>query len=95
MKALARIVILALVPVSALALDMDEARFVEYSARQHCLNQTLWDQPAALEEALIELEEEFGVGEQDLDALDALTAEYQADSAVSERIEARARALCP
>jgi hypothetical protein len=82
-------------PVPALALDMDEARFIEYSAQQHCLNQTLWDQPAALEEALVKLEQEFGIGEDDLDALDELTARYQADAGVTERIETRARELCP
>lgn len=86
---------LFLLPVSGLALDMDEARFVEYSAQQHCLNQTLWDQPAALEEALLKLEQEFGIGENDLDALDEMTARYQADAGVTERIEARARELCP
>jgi len=89
-------VLLALfLPAPAFALDMDEARFIEYSAQQHCLNQTLWDQPAALEEALVKLEQEFGIGEDDLDALDELTARYQADAGVTERIETRARELCP
>ncbi|MCB1835994.1 MAG: hypothetical protein KDH99_00120 [Alcanivoracaceae bacterium] len=95
MKKFSVSVALSLLPLPAMALDMDEARFVEYSARQHCLNQTLWDQPAKLEEALVTLEQEFGIGEDDLDALDELTARYQADAAVTGQIEARARELCP
>lgn len=94
MKKFSVVFALCLSPLSAMALDMDEARFVEYSAQQHCLNQTLWDQPAKLEEALVKLEQEFGISEDDLDALDELTARYQADASVTERIEARARELC-
>ena len=95
MKAVALLASLTLLPVTALALDMDEAQFVDYSAEQHCLNQQYWDQPATLEAELIKLEEKYGIGEDDLDALDALTARYNADADIQSRIEARARTLCP
>lgn len=86
---------LALLPASALALDMSQEQFIEYSAEQHCLNQKLWDQPAKLEEELMALEEKYGVTEDDLDALDALTAKYNADPSIQPKIEEKARALCP
>ena len=86
---------LALLPASALALDMSQQQFIDYSAEQHCLNQQLWDQPAKLEAKLIKLEEKYGIGEDDLDALDALTAKYNADPAIQPQIEEKARALCP
>lgn len=86
---------LILLPASALALDMSEQQFIDYSAEQHCLNQKLWDQPAKLEEELMALEEKFGITEDDLDALDALTAKYNADATIQPQIEEKARALCP
>jgi HPt (histidine-containing phosphotransfer) domain-containing protein len=86
---------LALLPASALALDMSQQQFIDYSAEQHCLNQKLWDQPAKLEEELMALEEKFGITEDDLDALDALTAKYNADPSIQPQIEEKARTLCP
>ena len=86
---------LALFPASALALDMSQQQFIDYSAEQHCLNQKLWDQPAKLEEELITLEEKYGISEDDLDALDALTAKNNADVSIQPKIEEKARALCP
>lgn len=85
----------ALLPTSALALDMSQQQFIDYSAEQHCLNQKLWDQPAKLEEELINLEEKYGISEDDLDALDALTAKYNADATIQPKIEEKARTLCP
>ncbi|MEE4252367.1 MAG: hypothetical protein V2I38_17390 [Alcanivoracaceae bacterium] len=86
---------LALLPFSAMALEMNEEQFIEYSAKQHCLNQDLWDQPEQLESELVGLEKSYGITEDDLDALDALTAKYGADAAIQEKIEEKARALCP
>ncbi len=86
---------LILLPASALALDMSQQQFIEYSAEQHCLNQKLWDQPEKLESELIKLEEKYGISEDDLDALDALTAKNNADASIQPQIEEKARTLCP
>jgi hypothetical protein len=86
---------LTLLPASALALDMSQQQFIDYSAEQHCLNQKLWDQPAQLEAELIKLEEKFGISEDDLDALDELTAKYNADPTIQPQIEEKALTLCP
>lgn len=86
---------LTLLPASALALDMSQQQFIDYSAEQHCLNQKLWDQPAQLEAELIKLEEKFGISEDDLDALDELTAKYNADATIQPQIEEKALVLCP
>ncbi|MCC1495866.1 hypothetical protein [Alcanivorax sp. 1008] len=86
---------LTLLPASALALDMSQQQFIDYSAEQHCLNQKLWDQPAQLEAELIKLEEKYGISEDDLDALDELTAKYNADATIQPQIEEKALALCP
>ena len=83
-----------LLPGNALALDMSQQQFIDYSAEQHCLNQKLWDQPAKLEAELIALEEKYGISEDDLDALDTLTAKYNADPSIQPQIEEKARALC-
>ena len=90
------ILIAALVlPASALALNMNQQQFIDYSAEQHCLNQKLWDQPDKLETELMALEKKFGISEDDLDALDALTAKYNADASIQPKIEEKARTLCP
>ena len=91
----AAIAALALLPASALALDMSQQQFIDYSAAQHCLTKKLWDQPAKLEAELIALEEKYGISEDDLDALDTLTAKYNADPSIQPQIEEKARALCP
>jgi HPt (histidine-containing phosphotransfer) domain-containing protein len=86
---------LALLPASALALKMDQQQFIDYSAEQHCLNQKLWDQPDKLEKELVKLEKKFGIRDNDLDALDELTAKYNSDTVVQQQIEEKARTLCP
>jgi HPt (histidine-containing phosphotransfer) domain-containing protein len=86
---------LATLPASALALKMNQQQFIDYSAEQHCLNQKLWDQPDKLESELEKLEKKFGIREKDLDALDDLTAKYNADGDVQAAIEAKVRTLCP
>jgi len=86
---------LAVLPASALALKMDRTQYIDYAAQQHCLNQTLWDQPDKLENELEKLEKKFGIREKDLDALDDLTAKYNADSEAQSAIETKVRTLCP
>lgn len=95
MRRLAIFTATILLSTGAAALDMSKQQFIDYSAQQHCLNQKLWDQPAKLESELMALEEKFGVSEDDLDALDALTAKYNADPAIQTQVEEKARVLCP
>lgn len=87
--------LLAATPALLWALDMSQDQYVDYSAQLHCLNQQYWDQPDKLEQALIKLEDKFDIGEQDFNALDALTAQYNGNSAVQSAIEARIHSLCP
>jgi HPt (histidine-containing phosphotransfer) domain-containing protein len=89
------LIALAVLPASALALKMDRTQFIDYAAQQHCLNQKLWDQPDKLERELEKLEKKFGIREKDLDALDDLTAKYNADSEVQAAVEEKVRTLCP
>jgi hypothetical protein len=74
---------------------MSEAQFVDYSARQHCINQDLWDQPDKQNEQLFALEKEFGITDENFDAVDALIMDYQQDSQLRGQVEAKVKTLCP
>ena len=87
--------LLVVAPALASALDMSQSQYVDYSAEQHCLNQQYWDKPDKLEQALIELEQKFGIGEDDFDALDELTAKYNGNKTVQLAVEGKIRTLCP
>lgn len=74
---------------------MSRDQYIEYSAKQHCINQQYWDQPDKQNAELTALDTAMGIGEDDYDALDALAMELDMDASVQEAVELKAREACP
>ena len=84
--------------LTALALAkplMTKDQYIEYSAKQHCINQDYWDQPDKQNAELSALDKAMGIGEGDYAALDDLAMEYDMDPSVQEAVETKARKMCP
>ena len=74
---------------------MNADQFVDYSARQHCINQQFWDQPEKQDSELMALEKEMGITDDNFDAVDALMMQYQQQSDLQAKVEAKVNTLCP
>ena len=74
---------------------MTRDQYIEYSAKQHCINQQYWDQPDKQGSELNALDKSMGIGEDDYAALDDMAMEYDMDPTVQEEVEAKARKMCP
>ena len=74
---------------------MTKDQYIEYSAKQHCINQDYWDQPDKQNAELTALDEAMGIGEDDYDALDTLAMEMDQDAGVQAAVETKAREMCP
>lgn len=74
---------------------MSRDQYIEYSVKQHCINQQYWDQPDKQNAELNALDTAMGIGEDDYDALDALAMEFDMDATIQEAVELKAREACP
>lgn len=85
----------ALLPLNASALDMSTDQYVEYMAHQHCANQQYWEQPEQLERTLNALDQQYGIGDDDFDALDDMAMKFAEAPQNQERLEQKVKTLCP
>ena len=74
---------------------MSKDQYIDYSAKQHCINQDYWDQPDKQNAELAALDKAMGIGEDDYMALDDLAMEMDQDADVQAAVEAKAREMCP
>jgi hypothetical protein len=85
----------ALLPLNASALDMSANQYIEYMAHQHCANQQYWEQPEQLERTLSALDQQYGIGDDDFDALDDMAMKFAEDPQNQESLEKKVQTLCP
>lgn len=96
LKTLMAISIAAALPAIASAEElMTKDQYIEYSAKQHCINQDYWDQPDKQNAELAALDTAMGIGEDDYMALDDLAMAMDQDADVQAAVEAKAREMCP
>ncbi len=88
-------ILLAALPVSALALDMTDDQYIEYMALQHCANQQHWEQPDKLNAELAALDQRFNIGDDDFEALDDKAMAFADQPDGQEKLEQRVKSLCP
>mgnify|MGYP000509872042 CR=1 FL=1 len=89
------IILLAALPVSAHTMEMNTDQYIEYMAQQHCANQKLWQDPDKLNAKLAEPDKQYGVDENDFDALDQMAMDFTDNADDQEKLEQRVKSLCP
>lgn len=91
----ASILALILLPLHASALEMSADQYIDYMAHQHCANQQYWEKPDQLERTLSALDQQYGIGDEDFDALDDMAVKFSQDPKNQDTLEKKVRTLCP
>lgn len=73
---------------------MTKEKYIEYSVQYRCINQKFHDDLSKKEDALIQLDDTFGLNDDNFDAFDELVTEYERDAQVLDTIIARTREQC-
>ncbi len=73
---------------------MDKAQYADYSVKYRCIEQRLHNDLEKKEEALISLDDEYGLHEDNFDAFDELITEYERDESLLESVGERAKTEC-
>jgi len=73
---------------------MSKAQYADYSVQYRCIELKLHDDLEKKEQALIKLDDKFGLHEDNFDAFDELITEYERDEALLESVNLRAKNEC-
>ncbi|MDX1450993.1 MAG: hypothetical protein R3183_00445 [Oleiphilaceae bacterium] len=74
---------------------MSAKQYEDYSVRYQCILNRFHDDLEKKEEALVKLDEDFGLNEDNFDAFDELASEYERDQDLLDEVRARVAETCP
>jgi len=73
---------------------MTKAEYADYSVAYRCIEQRFHDNLDKKEEALVALDEKFGLNDDNFDDFDDLITEYERDALLLDSINQRAQTEC-
>lgn len=74
---------------------MSEKQYENYSVRYQCILNRFHDDLEKKEQALIQLDDDFGLNDDNFDAFDELASEYERDQDLLDEVRARVSEECP
>lgn len=95
LQAFAGLVAAALVLPASAAPLLTKAQYIDYQAEAKCIDQQFWDDPDQQEKRRNALDKRFGIKDSDIEKLDELAMELDADPVVLEAIDLKMAEMCP
>jgi hypothetical protein len=95
LQAFAGLVAATLVLPAYAAPLLSKTQYIDYQAEAKCIDQQFWDDPEQQEKRRNALDKRFRIKDSDIEKLDELAMEMDADPVVLDAIDLKMAEMCP